>query len=308
MVTTPNSPDENHISQAGQASPIESPRPPEFHDDGTTPTNTIHPSRGLTSKCQPPPTFEARQMPPDNRTPEGPDRTPERSKRTSEGPDRAPKGGPPPTNQTTTSDMKAGPDFCPMAQAQGKRLMSPSVYVDFHPFAETFRKWEMGMSVDCGVPWVWATMEAAVEKGGPQVNHVRRVHPTHRGGRGLPGCRGLHRSDFLGRVTKATAKEFKSVAFGRGPTTGPQGTHDPGLVLCGPQMQDRMGTKAITARGGGIILQESVNDSMVRLAPDTPMKELGNVLLRILDFMASVPAKEHIHFARWIWPMGTGEW
>jgi hypothetical protein len=28
------------------------------------------------------------------------------------------------------------------------------------------------------------------------------------------------------------------------------------------------------------------------------VKELGNVLPRILDFMASVPAAEHIHFAK----------
>jgi hypothetical protein len=46
------------------------------------------------------------------------------------------------------------------------------------------------------------------------------------------------------------------------------------------------------------ILQPSVNDTTVRLAPEGPVKELGNVLPRILDFMASVPAHEHIHFSK----------
>ena len=47
-----------------------------------------------------------------------------------------------------------------------------------------------------------------------------------------------------------------------------------------------------------VILQPSVNDTTVRLAPDGPVKELGNVLPRILNFMSTVPVEEHIHFAR----------
>jgi hypothetical protein len=52
-----------------------------------------------------------------------------------------------------------------MVHAQGKRLMSPSACVDFHPFVETLREWEKGVPVDCGRPWEWTTIEAAVEKG-----------------------------------------------------------------------------------------------------------------------------------------------
>jgi hypothetical protein len=47
-----------------------------------------------------------------------------------------------------------------------------------------------------------------------------------------------------------------------------------------------------------VILQASVNDTTVRLAPEAPVKELGNVLHRMLDFMASVPSEEHIHFSK----------
>jgi hypothetical protein len=55
-----------------------------------------------------------------------------------------------------------------MAIAQGKKLMALVVCVDFHPFAETLQKWETGVPVDCGDPWEWATILAAVEKGAQQ--------------------------------------------------------------------------------------------------------------------------------------------
>ena len=51
-------------------------------------------------------------------------------------------------------------------------------------------------------------------------------------------------------------------------------------------------------RQGETILKLSVNDTTARLVPDAPVKELGNVLPRILDFMATVPPEEHIHFAK----------
>jgi hypothetical protein len=47
-----------------------------------------------------------------------------------------------------------------------------------------------------------------------------------------------------------------------------------------------------------VILQASVNDTTVRLAPEEPVKELGKVLPRLLDFMATVPEEEHIHFSK----------
>jgi hypothetical protein len=43
--------------------------------------------------------------------------------------------------------------------------MAPSACVDFHPFVETLQEWELGVPVDCGTPWDWKTIEAAVEKG-----------------------------------------------------------------------------------------------------------------------------------------------
>jgi hypothetical protein len=53
------------------------------------------------------------------------------------------------------------------------------------------------------------------------------------------------------------------------------------------------------SREGDTILQASVNNTItVRLAPEAPVKELGNVPPRILNFMATVPSEEHIHFSK----------
>jgi hypothetical protein len=52
-----------------------------------------------------------------------------------------------------------------MAMAQGKKLMAPAACVNFHPFAGTLQKWETGVPADCGEPWEWDTILAAVEKG-----------------------------------------------------------------------------------------------------------------------------------------------
>lgn len=49
---------------------------------------------------------------------------------------------------------------------------------------------------------------------------------------------------------------------------------------------------------GGVMMQESVNDSTKRLAPKEPVQELGNVLPRIFDFMATTDPEDDIHFAK----------
>ena len=45
-------------------------------------------------------------------------------------------------------------------------------------------------------------------------------------------------------------------------------------------------------------MQPSVNNTTLQQAPEGPVKELGNVLPRLLDFMATVPPEEHIHFSK----------
>jgi hypothetical protein len=70
-----------------------------------------------------------------------------------------------PTTRAPEPRLQKAPTFAPMVQAQGKRLMAPNARVDFHPFSKTLHQWEQGVPVDCGEPWAWETIEAAVEKG-----------------------------------------------------------------------------------------------------------------------------------------------
>lgn len=68
---------------------------------------------------------------------------------------------------------RTGPGFSPVAQAQGKKLMSPTAEVGFHPFTEELREWESGVPVDCGKNWDWAVIEQAVARG----PHVSAMTP-----------------------------------------------------------------------------------------------------------------------------------
>ena len=43
--------------------------------------------------------------------------------------------------------------------------MSPLACVNFHPFAETLRKWEEGVLVDCGEEWTRDQIIAAIKQG-----------------------------------------------------------------------------------------------------------------------------------------------
>jgi hypothetical protein len=51
-------------------------------------------------------------------------------------------------------------------------------------------------------------------------------------------------------------------------------------------------------RGDDEIIQASVTDTTTRWLPDGPVKELRNILPRLLDIMAKVPAEKHIHFSK----------
>jgi hypothetical protein len=58
------------------------------------------------------------------------------------------------------------------------------------------------------------------------------------------------------------------------------------------------GKRACRSYATATPLAPSVNDTTTKLSPDYPIKELGRVLLRLLWFMAKVPAEETIMFAK----------
>jgi hypothetical protein len=187
--------------------------------------------------------------------------------------------------------------------------MSPTVCVDIHPFAQELRSWEEGVPVDCGEPWEWATVEAAVQQGA----HKSALSPE---------SIQLVNEDVTYQVDAGYAKivPWEELRKLRPPQLKisplaviPQRNRRGRMILDlsfavraqRPRGKAGRGQRDRGRRFGGKdqgyednVIQPSVNDTTNRLAPDGPVKELGNVLPRILDFMATVPANEHIHFSK----------
>jgi hypothetical protein len=184
-----------------------------------------------------------------------------------------------------------------MVQAQGKRLMAPSACVNFHPFAEKLREWEIGVPVDCGEPWTWATVEAAVEKG------------SHKSATSDESIALIAedvayqvKAGYAQVITWEDLKQLRPKNLKVSPiAVVPQRNQRVRMIL-DLSFPVRRGRKQNRRRkrsqNDDEIIQASVNDTTVRLAPEAPVKELGNVLPRIFDFMADVPADEHIHFSK----------
>jgi hypothetical protein len=55
-----------------------------------------------------------------------------------------------------------------------------------------------------------------------------------------------------------------------------------------------------------VIIQESINNTTCPMAPEAPVKELGNMLPQILDIMVTVPPEEHIQFSKM--DLANGYW
>jgi hypothetical protein len=201
--------------------------------------------------------------------------------------------------QTQSSQRTRAHAEAPMGRSQGKtRLMSPSACVNFHPFTETLREWEEGVPVDCGEDWTLEQIEAAISQG-PHQSAL------------TPESLELIEEDVAYQVRAGYAevvdwewlKENPPAKLKISPlAVVPQANRRGRMILdlSFPVLrQDRKrGRKKQRGREPRDILKDSVNDTTVRLAPDVPVKELGNVLKRLLRFMQEVPAEEHIQLSK----------
>jgi hypothetical protein len=169
----------------------------------------------------------------------------------------------------------------PMETSKGKtkRLMSPSACVNFHPFAETLRDWEEGVPVDCGTNWTRDMIDAAIQQG------------PHRSAM-TPESIALIQEDVAYQVQAGYAqvvdwevlKENLPPKLKVSPlAVVPQANRRGRMILdlAFPVLRQGKG-KGKKRKRVQEVLQESVNDSTVRMAPEAPVKELGNVLKRLL--------------------------
>jgi hypothetical protein len=174
--------------------------------------------------------------------------------------------------------------------------MAPAARVDFHPFVETLKQWETGVPVDCGEAWEWDTVEAAVAQG------------AHRSATSLESI-ALVKEDVAYQVQAGYAeivlwedlrrlrpKNLKVSPLAVVPQRNRRGRMILDLSFA-VRRQPHQGRRRKRNLDDDI-LQASVNDTTIQQAPDVPVKELGNVLPRVLDFMATVPEEEHIYFSK----------
>jgi hypothetical protein len=197
--------------------------------------------------------------------------------------------------QATERKHQHGTALMEMAQGKKNRLMMPSACVNFHPFTETLRQWEEGVPVDCGEDWTMEQLEAAIQQG----PHKLALDPE---------SIALIEEDVTYQVRAGYAQVVDwSWLKNHLP---PQLKVSPIAVISQANCRGRMildlpfsvirraGKQGRKQRGERDIMKESVNDSTARMAPEAPVKELGNVLAHLLQFMQDVPAEEHIQFAK----------
>ena len=167
-------------------------------------------------------------------------------------------------------------------------LMHPQPLAEVHPFTPTMKAWRQGIPVDCGPDWTWAVIAAAVAHG---------PHPTAR----TQDSIALFAEDIDYQVKGGFCKVYlwtdlqklrpanlKISPVAVVPQVGRRGRII--LDLSFPVYQDVDGAITIT--------QESVNDTTVLQAPSVPVKEIGRVLPRLLQYMRDTPAGIHILFCK----------
>jgi hypothetical protein len=166
--------------------------------------------------------------------------------------------------------------------------MHPQPLAEVHPFTPTLKEWRHGIPVDCGPDWDWDIIAAAVAHG---------PHPTAR----TPDSITLFAEDIAYQVKAGFCKVYwwdelqtlrpanlKISPVAVVPQVGRCGRII--LDLSFPVYQDLDGVVTIT--------QESVNDTTVLQAPAEPVKEIGRVLPRLLQYMRDTPAGLHILFCK----------
>jgi hypothetical protein len=140
---------------------------------------------------------------------------------------------------------RAGPGFSPVAQAQGKKLMSPTAEVGFHPFAAELKDWESGVPVDCGKNWEWTVIEQAVARG----PHISAMTPEAielvKEDVAYQVKAGYARVFTWAELKQMRPKKLKILPLAVIPQKRAQGTNDIGLVVSSPQSnQGRTATPA----------------------------------------------------------------
>jgi hypothetical protein len=171
-------------------------------------------------------------------------------------------------------------------EGKSTSLMQPQPLAEVHPFAPTLKEWQHGVEVDCSPNWAWDVIEATVAKG---------PHPTAT----TPEAIALFKEDIAYQVKVG----FSRVVLWE----DLQWLHPANLKILPVAVVPQMGRRGCIildlsfpvyqeVNGVVMVTQESVNSTTVLKAPSIPIKEIGKVLPRMLQYIQDTPAGLHILF------------
>ncbi len=203
-------------------------------------------------------------------------------------PDTVPSKKPPPKPNLDSRRVEAVASATFATKGKPTSLMQPQPLAEVHPFTPTLKGWRHGIDVDCGLDWDWVVIKVAVARG---------PHPTAT----TPDAIALFKEDIAYQVKagfswvmlwedlqRLRPTNLKILPVAVVLQTGRQGCII--LDLSFPVYQEVDGVVTAT--------QESVNSTTVIKSPSIPVKEIGKVLPRMLQYMRDTPEGLHILFSK----------
>ena len=174
------------------------------------------------------------------------------------------------------------------AQGKPRSLMQPQPLSEVHPFATTLKQWRHGITVDCGQDWSWDVIEAAVERGPHPTACTPTAHSLFREDIAYQVLAGFCKVMLWEDVKRIRPRNLKISPVALIPQEGRRGRII--LDLSFPVYQEVDGVFTAT--------QASVNDTTTLSAPSIPVKEIGKVLPRLLQYMHDTPRGVHVLFTK----------
>ncbi len=204
-----------------------------------------------------------------------------------------------PDRHAQDSTRPTPPGGSPQKMAQGKRrkLMDPESWMRFHPFVAILEQWSNGVPVVCSPPWTQIALETAIARG----PHTSALTPEARQlvmeEIDYQVAAGFSEIMLWSDVQALRPEHLKVSPLAVIPQVGRRGRLllDLSFAVHAPTSGGKRARRAHVVTGS---LAPSVNDTTTKQSPVYPVKEVGRVLVRLLRFMADVPAEETINFAK----------
>ncbi len=175
-----------------------------------------------------------------------------------------------------------------VSKGKPKSLMQPQPLAEVYSFTPTLTEWQHGINVDCGPNWSWEVIEAAVARGPHPTASTPEALQVFKEDIEYQVCAGFSKVISWEELKMLWPTNLKISPVACIPQAGRRGRII--LDLLFPVLQEGAGVVTAT--------QASVNDTTVLQAPSVPVKQIGKVLPRVLQYMRDTPDGLHILFSK----------